>query len=247
MPVVSDIGRPVAFQGLVLPGMKFVSAHASSLASGNIDLYTVPAGRKAICIGYTFTQNSAATDTIYLEVKIGGAYYRLESDVSISTNSYVQRAVTCPVLAAAQVVAVNIATGGATSGCWVNMVEFDANSSFKSSQVVAPVSGDNTVYTCPTGYNACVISGPLLEAIAGLGFINQSGGSRSIRWHNVPSAGSAATNNIIRDTTAVSNSTVNMNNPAGATRQASGDFWVINLSADAASSLVFINVMETPN
>lgn len=62
-----------------LPNVANAQIYNSNTAAGDNDLYTVPAGKRAIAACYHFNP-SLMTSTIYQEVKIGGTYYKVTAN-----------------------------------------------------------------------------------------------------------------------------------------------------------------------
>src|SRR5260370_42475983 len=63
--------------GTNLPNAKFVSGQTRITATGNTDLYTVPANRRALVVNMQTYNDSPNTLTFLTEAKIGGGYYTI--------------------------------------------------------------------------------------------------------------------------------------------------------------------------
>lgn len=247
----SSTPRNLAFMGVSLPSGIFKRIFGSNLALGDNDIYTVPTGKRAL-IGQPVAYNaSAGTIAWFTEIKVSGTYYRLGPTTSSTTllgsatsnNAGI-------ILEAGEIIAVNLAT---TAGLNVQfpVIEFDASASLKSVKVLGPATGDNTLYTCPAGKSAVVLSqvGAIpLDAIVGTGlsgsiyFCCDAGGTRNVKIFSVASGGASATTNQLSGATgfgASTRGTLGFNGALGA-----GDFLVVNVDVGNAAQITWANILE---
>jgi hypothetical protein len=236
----------VSLGEIILPNPLFVSTlNASHIASGDLDIYTPPSGRKALFYEVRFYNDSASPVTAYTELKIGGSYYPLSSLAgSIGANNVLVAPSTNPfILDSTVTMAVNVATGSVVN-VWPMIIEFDANAPIRSVWLTAlPNNTDATVYTVPAGKKAVLLNSTLsIAGTGGLNFMNTSGSNKTIHWNIVPSGGSPATTNLATQVgTSVTNNMSSLGSPLviGA-----GDFISINDSANTATQIAWVNVLE---
>lgn len=225
-------------------GAKFIKIFGSNISTGNTDLYTVPTGRKClvgnVAVSY---QESGGNIVVYMQIKVGGSYYRISANTTVSTGtqSLVGNSA-CMVLNAGESFAVNTATNNGLN-FWMEAVEFDAsNTSIVTGRVLALASGDNTIYTVPAGKTAFRAS--LYQNLNGNNMVvNNSGGSLNYIWYLVPSGGSAGATNKIRPLTAIADKA---NTPVASTypSMSAGDFLVVNTSGGGAGQVAWVTMIE---
>lgn len=239
----------LVFGGL-LKGSKYVPVPGSNLATGDTDLYTVPTGRAAIVFLVTHYNGGAGNITYFTQVKVSGTYYRISSGSGAITagNSASSGNHYC-YLNAGEILAINtITNSGLNAFYWV--VEFDADSPVRQGRLLGPSSGDNTLYTCPSGKSAAVLSsvGVAPNTTSFGGFIADAGGTRNYYLHRVPSGGSPATGNRTSSAAAVaaSSRSVGFSGVAGLAF-AAGDFLNLNVDTGNAAQVAFVLVVESPN
>lgn len=129
------------------------------LSIGDNDLYTVPTGRRAIIGQCVLRNDTAGNITVFTEIKHSGTYYRNSSNVTVSSggNNGAPVMVASTILDAGDILAANAIT---TAGAYIafTIIEFDSTSSLKSGNVFGLSTGDNTIYTCPTGKTAIPVA-----------------------------------------------------------------------------------------
>lgn len=209
----------------------------TSFASGNNDLYTVPAGRKFILTGAAVYNTSGGTITYYLEAKISGTYYRVGGNSGVGNNTFGTVSVSGGnvLLEAGQIVAINASSAGGTL-VRITGMEFDAGIPWKTTFFTSFAAGDNTIYTCPAGKRA-LMTGTFLIG-------NASGASRTYSYNHVLSGGSVAFAN--QQGVAVSIGDGASSNLAATANQmfSAGDFMSINSSSATATQYCWINYYE---
>lgn len=228
--------------GGALPLIKSLKVGAvinQALASGDNLLYTVPSGKRAM-FGGTVTNFSGGAITVNEYVRISGTDYHMgasgpATSFANSSTTAITVGNTYPVMEAGDVVNFNV-SGAGLHGFFFAMV-FDATEGLKSPRLLTLASGDNTVYTCPSGKIAFLMNNALGNAP--IRMINKSGGSRTITWNVVPFGGSPATANKLSLAATVTNNTVN-NQALASVALAAGDFISINSDSSASGQVAYV-------
>lgn len=237
---------PFPIFGVTLPGALAVRVAGSNLATGNTDLYTVPAGRKAVVTNYVAFNPSAGTIAHYPQLKVSGTYYRLKTVNSSTTGTGVGVALAAPlVLVAGDILAMNCATTAGLN-CWFTVIEFDAAAPLKTARLLGPATGDNTLYTVPAGKTAAAVSvfGGFSELTQGgpLVVFAADGTNRTIYLNIVNAGGSPASTNKANAALVVTASTTS-SRPMFATLGA-GDFVNLNVDVGNAAQIAYLTVVE---
>jgi hypothetical protein len=234
--------------GDVLPNATFPKVQGSTSAIGDLDVYTVPTGRKAFLSANfwaDYNDNSGGTLVRFLEVKISGSYYRVTANASRTVNTGAVTGIFTPmILEAGDKLAVNtaITTGnGFPLNYAASIVEFDAGSKLKSARLTGPSSGDNTLYTCPSSTAAMLVLSQLVTSGQGVTF-TADGTQRNIYANIVPNGSSPASTNRFTTTVVVSANTVNAGVVFGSLT--AGDFVNINVDVGAATQFAWVNILE---
>ena len=233
--------------GIALPGAVYGSGFVGNAGSGNVDVYTAPTGRRALVMARTFRNEAGSATTIYAQLKSGGVYYRLETNVSVSAGNH-DHEVEFPsiILEPGESIAVNTTQAG--MNVWFKIVEFDARIPVYSAKLLALPNASplyNTVYTVPTGFSALVLDDALDPNLftGALLIVNTSGAARTYTWYVVPSGGSpASTNRISASGFSVSNNTRLVTDAA--LTLAAGTTIQLQTSATTATQIAWVNVSE---
>jgi|GEM_PF-7049859 len=239
------------FQGLY-PNATFPAASTLNSANGHNDLYTVPAGRKALVIDYIKTNSTGGAINSFPEIKIGSTYYQLGNSLSevsggighnygMTSGNFSQSIV----LNAGEKFSVNCDAPGLS--VWVNIIEFDAASPLGRADIQTWVNGANTLFTVPVGKTVS-FGATTLQAnsnnpgtiITSYVYRNTSGSSRTISTVNiVPSGGSPAANNQFVGSNVIFNGQGFNKYFHGNMRP--GDFINVNSDSNAAGQYAWIN------
>lgn len=220
----------------------------NSASTGDVDLYTVPANRRALLLGWVVS-NPGSSANIYLETKISASYYRLTNtasnqawgvDEAIVTNSPPR------VLNAGETASINTDTAGLS--VWLHLVEFDATSPLRSVTLTSFSAGDNTLYTVPAGKSFEVLPffGGIDLTVNGrsrLFYSNGTAGTRTLTVYAVPKGSVASANNAINIGTLVQSTKVNVDTAIYGSL-APGDFIDVNLGSAAAGQMAWMNIIE---
>lgn len=241
-----------------LPNASFVSGYSIGTSSGNSDIYTVPAGRRAyICNLYTL--NTSGTNCSFqMQIKISGTYYPLNAGTGFSIgnqNTCYSSAVVPYVAEAGETLAVNCSQASFTT--WAAIVEFDDTSTLYTSKVTSMVNGNNTVYTAPASTTSLLVSQSMFGSNGSTGggsnsgtsgsacfcFSNVSGANRTVSWNLVPSGGTVGSTNDLTGGTQNSGSGTVLYQGIPLTLNA-GDFVNVSTSSAAAGQLAWVTVVE---
>lgn len=211
--------------------------------AGDLSLYTVPAGKRATIMLSALNLNGA-TLTYILKMTIGASTFQIGASATLANNANSTLAIALnsyPIGEAGDVFVINVDKSGVNLFGYI--LTWDDSEGMKSARLVTPASGDNVVYTCPTGKVAIVFNASN-AGNAPFRLYNNSGGTRTYKWNNVPNAGSAAAaNQLVASKTIITAS--NSNDVAEPCALAAGDFISINVDANATASIAVLeNVME---
>lgn len=231
----------------VLTGVSFPRARLYVTSGADRTVYTCPAGKRALIGAPSFQETLGVSVTVTMKATLGGTLYTLGATTTVNAHASAGGASIDLVLEAGESVQASVNSNGVV--CSLRVTEFDAS----NTQVVCPrltsfSAGANTLYTCPAGKNAIMLgsssSWPSSSTIGGMKFLNQSGATRTLRYSNVPSGGSAASNQFY----STASFTVNNGVLSGATMHGAqfeaGDFLNINVDAGDATQLAWTVLYE---
>lgn len=227
--------------GVTLTGTKYVHVFNTNLSTGHNDIYTVPAGRKALFQLANVSNMNPATGSVgvYLELKVSGSYYRIRNTTTVTTTTPATQFTATPiVLLAGESLSINCATNAGLN-TWAQIIEFDAACPLTIAKKLAPSTGDNTVYTVPAGKMALI---GLSLAAAAAAFGNDSGGARTVKTNVVPSGGTVSTTNQQQATSSVANAGVGGLILGGSL--SAGDFININVDTGDATCIFWVPIIE---
>jgi len=233
-----------------LTNAKFPSAYAISSASGNVDLYTVPAGRNALVLETMFTNpigNAGAVTTLAEFKDTAGTYHTFDfiaNNVAAGAASHANSMAPF-LLHAGEKFAVNNSASGMS--VWAYVVEFDATVPIFDARLLSLSSGANTLFTVPAGKTVSLIGFPaalnLVEAPT-IWYWNNSGGARTITVNIVPNAGSPANANAIFNAGSILNQ--QMSQVEFMATLNPGDFININTDAATATQTAWVIYTQKP-
>jgi len=232
------------------PNAKAINSFSGNMgSSGDVDFYTVPTGRRAILTALSANNNTGGSINVIPKLKVSSTYYRLGATTAVSagTNSNVTGLL--GVAEAGESFAVNVSATGLN--VWLKIVEFDSSSPIVCTRLLgtAIANGDNTLYTCPSGYSVVLLScfdvpASVSTATGGIRYGNDTGSSRTLKLNVVPSGGSVGTSNLMVQTQTASNAALTAMTPTFAL--AAGDFVSVNVDSNSASQILWIVVQEIP-
>lgn len=237
--------------GGLLANATFVGVQGQTGATGNLDLYTVPAGKRAYINRIVYYNNgTGSTIPTFTQVKISGTYYRIAATQNVNNNATLTNAANSPnfVFEAGDIIAINTATAAGITYA-VGIVVFDNTSPLKGPRIVGPSNGDNTLYTCPGGKTAIPygLISPAITSTLGsptINFTADSGGARNVYWNAVASGGSPGATNKMQPAQSVSASTVGATTIPPFWALAAGDFISVNVDTGNAAQIAFTVVLE---
>lgn len=232
---LSGVGFPT------LNSAKITPIPAAALASGENDLYLVPAGKRATIAG-VITNISGGAINITSQIKSGGTYYKITGLASLANNAQTVFVPfnTLPILEAGESFAILTSATGINFAGYV--IIFNNTEALSSPKILALSNGANTLYTCPAG-SACYVTN-VTGANALLRCFNDSGGARTYTFNVVASGGSPSTTNQI-NIPAATNDQVQLNNVNEAVGMNALDFINITTTAGTATQTAYIPNMIT--
>lgn len=236
----------LAFGGLQvgISNPKFPACYnVAGLAAGDTDLYTCPAGRKALFIDALFTNptGNANSPIMLAEVKVSGVYHTFDfvAQGEPAGTWGKSNAVQPFLLAAGETLAVHCSSSG--NSIWPFIIEFDASAQIFDARLFSLNAGNNTLFTVPAGKTIILgnFPGATQNPYRGrIWYWNASGGARNISLNVVPNGGSVAAANQINCTTGIGN-----NNPVQCIFYGGlnpGDFINVNTDANTASQMAYL-------
>ncbi len=211
----------------------------NSGASGDVDIYTVPSGRRLLVLLARSFNANGSTSVGYIEVKISGTYYRLTANVSTNTltpGSFTPSFVAEP----GDIIAFNATQANQTF--WLNAIEYDSTVTLYSPRITSFVNGNNTVYTVPSGKTATGIAAASISPTsAPSSYFNFTTVSRTVTTYMVQSGGSPSVNNQTQATATV----VNLAGLGFITASmAAGDSIVVATDSNSGSQFAWVTVSE---
>lgn len=237
--------------GIPVTNAKIIStAYSINTASGDVDLYTAPAGKKALVYEVTYTNPTGNGFTVaaFAEFKSGGTYTQFDFIATGATAGTIgTTALLVPMLLnPGESFSVN--TNNTGLSIWPFIVEFDSAANINVARVSSFSVGDNTVLTLPSsGFQPIsnvegVSAGSPLKG--SLYYFNKSGIARTIGWNLVPSGGTPANSNQIRSGTSVNSPSVLLTTFYGGLK--AGDFLSINTDANTAGQIAWLIYQTLP-
>ncbi len=234
-----------------MPNPSYPPAYVINAASsGDRDLYTVPAGRKALLLGWV-TTNPSSTIQSFLETKISGSYYRLTQGSANSGNfgqdELFNVDIPPKVLNAGETLSISMNNAGLST--WAHLVEFDASSPLRSVTLTSPAFGHNTLYTVPVSKTFEVL--PTFGTDNNVFYFglrsrlfctNLSNPQFVVNAYAVPSGGTPSASNQIASGIPVANTSTLI---ALYGSLAPGDFIDVQVtSGNASGQMVWLNIIE---
>lgn len=238
--------------GLPVTGLKVISnVNLSNMASGDTDVYTVPANKKALVVDlvYTNPQGTGVTISCFVEYKSSGVYvvYDQINAAGVAQGTYGTLALLAPMLlVAGESFSVN--TNNIGLSIWPTILEFDSTAAISVTRFTAFASGDNTIFTAATDGTQFmsniegVGAGSPLKGV--IWYFNKTALSRTISENIVPLGGSPAVANQIVNAASVSANTILVKNYYGGMK--TGDFLNVNTDANTAGQVAWVIYQSLP-
>ena len=179
-----------AVSGLPLTNATFPAVRGSTTGSGNLDIYTVPSGKRLLVESGGGINTSGGSITWNTEIKSGGNYYYLFAPAAVvaGANTAVQGA--SFILEAGESISIN-ATGAGLNISFA-AIQFDNTTGVKTVKLLGPSTGNNTLYTVPVGKTAklAATNENVWTASADIKYSAISVGAGTVTACIVPSGGS---------------------------------------------------------
>lgn len=230
--------------GITLTGVSYPAIRVNNAGTGNIDLYTVPTGKKLFIFNGRWTNTTGGTINATYQIKIGGTYYVFAAATSAGANTDGVLTRSGYVLNPGDIVSINTDASGLTVN--LNGILFDSTVPITSTHGTTLSTGDNTIYTCPTGKTAFLLDteNPTQSPFNAGIFRqrNESGATRTYSTYVVPSGQSPADAYAVRKSVNVTNNNF-LTSTASANLNA-GDFLAINTDSGTGTQRYWFTVME---
>lgn len=146
-----------------MPNAKYVEVYdiRGTGVTANRTLYTVPAGRQAIwTLSRLFNSHATLSTSEQMFLKRNGRTTVLFNTVSVTAQAGVNLGTGVQQLilnAGDEMQWVTVTQGDMT--IWGYAIEYDAMDGYPTCKVLnSGTIGDNTLYTCPTGYKATIVA-----------------------------------------------------------------------------------------
>lgn len=242
--VKTYVDSSIYYQGVALSGASFVSLFFPNNSAGDTDLYVVPSGKRLILLTAGAQNYSASTRVGQLEIKNAGSYYKFTAGLSIGANISAVWPTLGMILEYGDTLSLNLAASSANINVYFRAILCDDVSSVKSARIFALASGDNTLYTVPSGKTLFLLSFDITISTqpTAVRIFNNSGASRDYTMNFVPSGNSVGNLNKASVTSGVGNGTIG--NLTGMVNLSAGDFININCSNGASYSFVWVSFIE---
>ena len=154
-------------------------------ASGDNDIWTVPAGYRALGLSGLLGTTNTAGSTVYTEVKTNALYLKLTSTSSITTNSSASMSFGAYVYDEGETFAINATTAGVNA--WACLRVWPTNINVKSIKFLNPTAAaTNLFYTCPANSRAGPVNGSYNGTTLTLNFRNLTSGAVKFSYYLVP-------------------------------------------------------------
>ena len=228
------------FSGFIsLTSTQIVPITQLGIGSGNADLYTVPANKRLILVGWTFFNTAGTATTVTFQLKSGGVYYQLAPSASVATVSNTTDFSLVFIFEAGESVSLNTSQAGINA--WFNAILYDSSCAMYSPRVLALAKGDNTIYTVPVGKTARLFES-CPTANQSVSYFNLTAGARTISLYAIPNGASKTNDNALVLSKSCSNNT--LTSFYSSITLSAGDSILINTNAATASQTAWLNVME---
>jgi hypothetical protein len=226
-----------------LTGVSYPRVFGSNLSTGDNDLYTVPANKRAYVYQIVTSYNASDGNIVFHpQIKVSGTYYRVNTDqtvATLATGTTGGVGTIGMVLNAGESLSVNSTTNNGLN-IQFQVIEFDDTSNLYSARILSLSNGSNTLLTVTAGKTAMILGPSITAATNGLNIYNDSGGALNYNIYNVPSGGSEGSEYKLYNNTSVNQLSAKALTPS----LNAGDFIVVNTSAGTATQTVWFNYFE---
>jgi hypothetical protein len=237
----------LANAGIPLVNMSFVNAFANISTIGQNNLYTVPAGYRAL-IPHIIA-NAQASSTANVSFQNSGTYYNAGTTLtSLTAGTPLDLINLGPlILESGEILSVILGSGSGTVNVWPQIILFDNSSPLKSVKTLNLVSGNNLAYTCPAGKTAIITDRNLNFGGISATTISNTGSGLACYYQYVPNGQSAGSgfrfsNNVTVSGTGITGGTASSSATRGPSLNA-GDSIYVNCAGSLAICSLF-NLVE---
>lgn len=176
-----------------LTAQTFPNAIAGNIGSGDIDIYTCPVGKRAIVNMITLSNTAGTTTTYFMQLKVSSVYYRISSSATLTAGTSTNLQSYSLILEAGESLSINTSQAGLN--VFPTIIEFPNTAKSRTIKNLSIVSGDNTIYTVPSGKTAILLSATTIRAGTGaIQYVNTSASTATYSMHISSSTSSASTN-----------------------------------------------------
>lgn len=235
--LTSASGGSISLGGMSTYGLTKQVINLGTTGSGDVDVFTVPAGMRAI-ITFDMYNTAGTTTTYHAQMKKGGigSYIRIASDATLATNVAVATGFFI-IFEAGDIVSMNFSQAG--MNFFGTAIVYPNTEGLKSIYFAGPfASGENTVYTCPAGKTATgILTNPQISAssTSPVAIVaNSSGGSLNYFLNVVKNGNSPGSTSKQGPATAVGNGVSSAISTTANFAFAAGDFLSVNASGAGA-------------
>jgi hypothetical protein len=248
LPLIGAAAASTVINGMPATNVSYPVVRGQNLATGNTDLYTVPAGKRLLVMAGGGVNTSAASVTWYAEIKTGGAYFMgFINPAAVAAGANTAATSSAFIFEAGESFSVN--TTGPGLNVFFAAVQFDNTSPFFMARKVGLVTGPNTIYTVPAGHSAIVLaaSGAFSWTNASIITVSALAVAPGLITACVVPAGGSATcaANSINEVGFVTGAALNTGriNLPGIVMNA-GDFIVLNVATGDPTQLAWLPVLQ---
>ena len=235
----------------LMPNAASVLATGRDMASGITEVYTVPAGKKAVLAGVIFNNQNAGSNSVFVNLRRGGIDLRISAITPIPTVQGFQSPLANHnfVFEAGDKICISATVNNLNVTC--SIVTFDSSSLWSTHLISALSNGDNVLYTCPAGkhFRSQASLTPQISPTIVIYYLNGSGATRTYKVYMVPSGDSVRAQNQITSSTGPSLLTTTLADGgsslfANTLALSPGDFIVINTNSGAAGQVAYVSGIE---
>lgn len=171
----NSLGVPIS----MMPNAQAIPFNFENVASGTVDLYTVPAGKRAIIVQANIFNTTGGSITFTPKLKTVGGTYQIYQAAAAITTLALGAITTLIVFEAGEKISITTTAQGLH--VMGRIVIFDDTSPLKTVKNTALVAGDNLIYQVPLNKVAIQIGLSTSSTLnAGcLLYFNESGGARA--------------------------------------------------------------------
>lgn len=229
-------GIPYYPVGILMQNPSPVTVAVTALASGNNDLYTVGANKRAVVSSATCYNSNASSRTLYATLKVSATTYRLTADTVLATVTSVAISHNF-IFEAGDVIGINASGVGVNAA--LQIIEFDNTSPALTARILDSSNATVALYTCPANKHAYPLNNTM---VFGGGVVNYCGttGTPTLTFY-VGSGGAAASSaNQLTQANVVTTNT-RANPSFNAILNATDKIWC---QGTATGAIVFIHLVE---